>query len=55
MPYDPAIHHRQRIRLKGHNYAGGGIYFVRFVSVAGIRPRKRKPEAAGSSCLTHCS
>jgi len=28
MPYDPAIHHRKSIRLKGHDYAGGGIYFV---------------------------
>jgi len=26
--YDPAIHHRRSIRLKGHDYAGGGIYFV---------------------------
>jgi len=26
--YNPAIHHRRSIRLKGHNYAGGGIYFV---------------------------
>jgi len=28
MSYDPAIHHRQSIRLKGHDYAGGGMYFV---------------------------
>lgn len=27
-PYDPAKHHRQSIRLKGHDYAGGGVYFV---------------------------
>jgi REP element-mobilizing transposase RayT len=26
--YDPAIHHRRSIRLKGHDYAGGGVYFV---------------------------
>ena len=26
--YDPRIHHRQSIRLKGHDYAGGGLYFV---------------------------
>ena len=26
--YNPEIHHRQSIRLKGHNYAGGGLYFV---------------------------
>ena len=26
--YNPEIHHRQSIRLKGHDYAGGGTYFV---------------------------
>jgi REP element-mobilizing transposase RayT len=26
--YDPAIHHRRSIRLQGHDYAGGGVYFV---------------------------
>jgi len=26
--YDPKIHHRHSIRLKGHDYAGGGLYFV---------------------------
>lgn len=25
---NPAIHHRRSIRLKGHDYAGGGVYFV---------------------------
>jgi len=28
MVYNPAIHHRRSIRLKGHDYAGGGLYFV---------------------------
>lgn len=28
MTYDPSIHHRRSIRLKGHDYAGGGEYFV---------------------------
>lgn len=28
MSYDPAIHHRKSIRLKGHDYAGDGVYFV---------------------------
>ena len=28
MSYDPARHHRKSIRLKGHDYAGGGVYFV---------------------------
>jgi putative transposase len=27
-PYNPDIHHRHSIRLKGHDYAGGGVYFV---------------------------
>ncbi len=26
--YDPEKHHRRSIRLKGHNYAGDGLYFV---------------------------
>ena len=26
--YDPAVHHRRSIRLAGHDYAGGGEYFV---------------------------
>jgi len=26
--YDPSIHHRRSIRLRGHNYAGRGVYFV---------------------------
>ena len=28
MNYDPARHHRRSIRLKGHDYAGGGVYFI---------------------------
>jgi REP element-mobilizing transposase RayT len=28
MQYDPEKHHRRSIRLKGHDYAGGGLYFV---------------------------
>ncbi|MDD8046765.1 MAG: hypothetical protein PHF14_09910 [Verrucomicrobiota bacterium] len=28
MTHDPAKHHRRSIRLKGHDYAGGGLYFV---------------------------
>ncbi|MDF7824702.1 transposase [Pontiellaceae bacterium B12227] len=28
MLYDPEKHHRRSIRLKGHDYAGGGTYFV---------------------------
>jgi len=28
MSFDPAKHHRRSIRLKGHDYSGGGLYFV---------------------------
>jgi REP element-mobilizing transposase RayT len=28
MAYDPKKHHRRSIRLRGHNYSGGGAYFI---------------------------
>lgn len=28
MSYNPEIHHRRSIRMKGHDYSGGGVYFV---------------------------
>ncbi|MHC5614763.1 MAG: transposase [Nostoc sp.] len=28
MPYDPRIHHRRSIRLKGHDYTQPGAYFI---------------------------
>lgn len=28
MTYDPRLHHRRSIRLRGYDYAGGGAYFV---------------------------
>ena len=28
MSYDPVRHHRRSIRLKEHDYAGGGVYFI---------------------------
>jgi len=28
MPYDPQVHHRRSIRLKGYDYASAGAYFV---------------------------
>jgi REP element-mobilizing transposase RayT len=28
MVYDPRLHHRRSIRLRGYDYAGGGAYFV---------------------------
>jgi len=42
--YDPGKHHRRSIRLKGHDYAGGGTYFVtvcahrKFIAATGGRP-----------------
>ena len=28
MPYDPNIHHRKSIRLKGYDYSQAGLYFI---------------------------
>ena len=28
MPYNPVIHHRRSIRLKGYDYSQAGMYFV---------------------------
>jgi len=28
MTYDPTVHHRRSIRLRGHDYSQGGMYFV---------------------------
>lgn len=28
MPYDPGQHHRRSLRLRGHDYATAGVYFV---------------------------
>jgi hypothetical protein len=28
MKYNPAIHHRRSIRLKGYDYSQAGLYFV---------------------------
>ena len=28
MPYDPQVHHRRSVRLKGYDYASPGAYFV---------------------------
>lgn len=44
LPYNPEKHHRRSIRLKGHDYAGGGTYFVtlcahrEFIQWAGGKP-----------------
>ena len=42
--YNPEKHHRRSIRLKGYDYAGGGLYFVticahrEFIAAAGGEP-----------------
>ena len=28
MPYNPKMHHRRSIRLKGYDYSQDGLYFV---------------------------
>jgi len=35
MVFDPRVHHRRSIRLRGHDYAGGGAYFVTICTVDG--------------------
>ena len=32
MPYDPEVHHRRSIRLRGYDYAEAGAYFVTIVA-----------------------
>ncbi len=32
MPYDPRLHHRRSIRLRGYDYSGGGAYFITICS-----------------------
>ena len=32
MPYDPKIHHRRSIRLRGYDYSQAGAYFVTICS-----------------------
>jgi putative transposase len=35
MPYDPEIHHRHSIRLKGYDYAQPGAYFITLCTASG--------------------
>jgi putative transposase len=28
MRYDPSLHHRRSIRVKGYDYSGDGAYFI---------------------------
>ncbi len=32
MPYDPDLHHRRSVRLKGYDYAQAGAYFITIVA-----------------------
>ena len=32
MKYDPTVHHRHSIRLKGYDYSQAGAYFITIVS-----------------------
>lgn len=34
--YNPGIHHRRSIRLKSHDYAGGGLYYRIGLSSLGL-------------------
>ena len=46
--FDPELHHRRSIRLKGHDYAGGGLYFVTLCAHAGatgVSPLRGEPFA----------
>ncbi|MHC5760170.1 hypothetical protein [Nostoc sp.] len=35
MPYDPRIHQRRSIRLKGHDYTQPGAYFITLCTQCG--------------------
>ena len=56
--YDPEKHHRRSIRLKGHDYAGGGLYFVtlcahrEFIQFAKGNPFGAIGERAGQASPT---
>lgn len=55
-PYNPEIHHRRSIRLKGHDYAGGGLYFIticahrEFIASAKGNPFGARDE--GATCMS---
>jgi REP element-mobilizing transposase RayT len=36
MPYNPNIHHRRSIRLKGYDYSQAGLYFITICCQSGI-------------------
>jgi putative transposase len=56
--FDPAVHHRRSIRLKRHDYAGGGEYFIticahrEFIDAAGGRPFIGAPGNAGARSIS---
>ena len=51
--YDPRIHHRRTIRLKGYDYSHGGAYFVTIVAQGGaclfgeVLDAQMRPNEAG--------
>ncbi|QHI69473.1 transposase [Tichowtungia aerotolerans] len=46
MAFDPAKHHRRSIRLKGHDYSGGGLYFITLCA------HREFIAAAGATCMS---
>lgn len=51
--YDPKVHHRRSIRLKGHDYAGGGLYFVTICAHREfIRFARGNPFGVGATCVS---
>jgi len=51
--YNPEKHHRRSIRLKSHDYAGGGLYFVTLCAHREfIRAAKGVPFGKGATCVS---
>jgi len=51
--YNPEIHHRHSIRLKGHDYAGGGLYFVTICAHRDfVAAAKGNPFGVGATCMS---
>ncbi len=51
--YNPDIHHRRSIRLKGHDYAGGGLYFVTLCAHREFKEvTQGRPFGKGATCVS---
>ena len=52
MPYNPTIHHRRSIRLKGYDYSQAGLYFVTICVNVGahlrVHPNEMRPHLFGN-------